>query len=298
VPTPAPAPGAQPPPPPVPGSIDADFATGLAIGRAHGKFLADADQFMATLKADQGGVSLWERMTPDERARAVERIRSEHRNLPKLPKGVDAAHDKALHDGFARGARNTYEAEQWLNRAVVIGFELLKGAIIGAAASPTPVGIGAVDNARWSDCAAQTASLALRNLPENPQFIEPALLRANFGLPRVALSYDQAVAFAKNWFTALGLRLSPKNAIQEVERNRAVAGDYVLFMRGGQSGGHVVFLTVNADGTMLIQDGQLPVLIDGVQHPSAWTTLVGAQNALRMQASGAFMIEPLATPGP
>jgi hypothetical protein len=282
LPTPAPAPGASPPAPPVPGSIQADFTTGMDIGRAHGRFLADADQFMSTLKADHGGVSLWERMTQAERDAAVARIQRDYRNLPRLPKGVDAVHDKALRGGFALTARNTYDTERWLTKAVLVGFELLKGAIIGAAAAPPAVGIGAVNNERWSDCAAQTASLALRNAGRAE--IDPALLRANFGLPRVALSYKDAEAFAKNWFTQLGLALSPTNAVQDVERGRAAAGDYVLFMKGGASGGHVVFASVRADGTMLIVDGQIGV---------TWTSLVSAQNQLGMQASGAFRIESI-----
>jgi hypothetical protein len=284
--TPAPAPGASAPPPPVPGSVAADFATGMAIGRVHGAFLADADRFMSTLKAEHDGASLWEIMTPAERADAVERIQREFLNLPQLPKGVDAAHDKALHDGYNQTAGNTYSAERWVNKAVAVGFELLQNAIIGAAAAPTTVGIGAVSSERWSDCAAQTASLAIESATGNPA-IEASMLRANFGLPRVATSYSEAVSYAKNWFTALGITLSPTNAIQDIERGRAAAGDYVMFMRGGQSGGHVVFVSVKADGLMVIRDGQI-----GLQ----WPNLMLAQNSLGMQASGAFRIESINPP--
>ena len=55
-------------------------------------------------------------------------------------------------------------------------------------------------------------------------------------------------------------------------------------MKGGASGGHVVFASVRADGTMLIVDGQIGV---------TWTSLVSAQNQLGMQASGAFRIESI-----
>lgn len=284
-PTPAPAPGASPPPPPVPGSIQADFATGMAIGRAHGRFLADADQFMSTLKTEHGGVSLWERMTPAERTAAVERIQRELQNLPQLPKGVDDAHDVALRDGFARTARSSYDASRWTNKAVMVGFELLKGAIIGAAATPPAVGIGAVHSERWSDCAAQTASVALRNAGKGE--IDAGLLRANFGLPRTAMGYNDAVAFAKNWFTQLGVNLSPTNAIQDLERGRAAAGDYVMFMNGGPSGGHVVHVTVNPGGTMLITDNQIGL---------TWTSVMSAQNKLGMQASGAHLITSVTGP--
>jgi hypothetical protein len=147
------------------------------------------------------------------------------------------------------------------------------------------VAIGAVSNDRWSDCAAQTASLALRSAGQ-PE-IEAAMLRANFGLPRVAMNFSEAVAFAKNWFTRLGLTLSPKNSIQELERGRAAAGDYVLFMRGGPEGGHVVFASVSADGTMVIRDGQI-----GLE----WPSVMLAQNKLGMQASGAFRIESIDPP--
>jgi hypothetical protein len=269
----------------VPGSVAADFATGLAIGRTHGQFLAAADQHMATLKSAPFGASIWETLTPAERALSVGRIQQAYQNLPRLPKGVDAAHDKALRDGFALGAGNTYEAERWMNKAAVVGFEALISAAIGAAAAPGAVAIGAVDNARWSDCAAQTAALALRNA--GGPAVEAAMLRANFGLPRVAMNYKEAVAFAKNWFTALGMQLSPTNSIQALERGRAAAGDYVLFMRGGQTGGHVVFATVRADGTMLIVDGQIQ---------REWNSLISAQNQLGMQASGAFLIEKITTP--
>lgn len=270
-PSPAPAPGSTPPPPPVPGSVEADRQRGFAIGRVHGEFRAWSESFSDLLMDTHGGVSVWDNMSISERKAAADQAQSKFNSLPKLPNGIDSDHDEALREGFKSGAKTSYSAAIWENRAVWVFAELAKGWAVGHAATPTPVGIGAVDSARWSDCAAQTATAALEEA--GYQGVDAAFLRRNFGLPRSSISgFKDAMSYAKNWFTGLGLELSPRTGGFGPITSGGVAGQYVLFFEGGATGGHVVYGTVTQQGIVII-DRQLG---------ASWKSVQEAQSALGM----------------
>jgi hypothetical protein len=177
-PRPSPAPGSAPLPPPVPGSVKADRQRGFAIGRVHGEFRAWSESFSDLLMDTHGGASVWDNMSTTERKAAADQAQLKFNSLPKLPNGIDSDHDDALRDGFRSGAKTSYSAAIWENRVVWVFAELAKGWAVGHAATPTPVGIGAVDSARWRDCAAQTAFAALEHAgyPD----VVAAFLRRNF----------------------------------------------------------------------------------------------------------------------
>lgn len=57
-------------------------------------------------------------------------------------------------------------------------------------------------------------------------------------------------------------------------------------MKGGSTGGHVVYGEVTATGVKVIDN----------QIGSVWTSLQAAQNKLGMEATGAFRVESVTVP--
>jgi hypothetical protein len=80
------------------------------------------------------------------------------------------------------------------------------------------------------------------------------------------------MSYAKNWFTGLGLELSPRGGDFGPIAKGGVAWQYALFFEGGATGGHVVYGTVTQQGVTII-DRQLGV---------TWKSVPEAQTALGM----------------
>lgn len=105
-----------------------------------------------------GGITLWDRMTSDQRRRYLANVQSEFDRLPKLPTATNLTMVSAIREGFESGAGSAYEAQRFQYRAVWVACELAKAAILGRAATPTVRAIGSAFTSRFSDCAAPTAA--------------------------------------------------------------------------------------------------------------------------------------------
>jgi hypothetical protein len=154
---------------------------------------------------------------------------------------------------------------------------------------PRAVAIGAFDSSKLSDCAAQTAARAIREM--NGAEVDASWLRRTYGLPRVAISnLRDAISYALNWFEGIGIKLAPKPVDFRYASQRGVPQGvidrYVVFFKGGKDGGHVVYGEITANGTRII-DNQAGLM---------WTDVVSAQNALRMEIAAGFRIESVTVP--
>ena len=279
--TPAPAAGASPPSPPVPGSVEESRQIGNGIGVLHGQFLAWANSFLDLLQTPQAGVSVWDRMSASEHASVLAKVQANYASLPKLPKGVDAAHDAALRQGFNEGAGRSYESERFMARAVWALAELAKGAAVAAASGPTPFTIGG-----QRDCAAQTAARIITTLGENSPATSADFLVRTYGLPRTSLSgFNDAVVYARQWFENLGIVLDRNPGGFFPAAQGGVKGSYVLFFRGAADE-HVIYGQVTETGLILIDD----------QLGRQWTSVMSAQNALHMELVKSYRVIEVVVP--
>ncbi|TKC94642.1 RHS repeat-associated core domain-containing protein, partial [Polyangium fumosum] len=146
VPVPAPAPGvwrttAPPPPGSPPGTPEVSLldsparragkaaeAKGAEYGRQYGEYLAWIDNLTGKLSEKHGGVSVIDRMTPDEKQELANKILDASSKLPALPEDLfaDAKYGLDAAAGFNRGVRETYETEMSVLGAANIAFSVAK----------------------------------------------------------------------------------------------------------------------------------------------------------------------------
>jgi hypothetical protein len=283
---PAPAAGSSPASPPVPGSLQAAREAGAKVGKVHGEFRAWAESFLDLFTSTRatGGMALWDRLPPEERLRVIAKVQWTYDNLPALPPAGTVEQAAAMRAGFADAAKTSYEAERLMNQAVWAACELAKAAALARAAAPTPTTIAGFSD-KFSDCAAQTASRAIQEMTGVE--VPAGYLVRTFGLPRTTLSgFNDAMAYAKNWFVAAGIRLANRAGGLAPVAQGGTAGRYVLFLRGGSSGGHVVFAEVTAT-SMRVIDNQLGTV---------WGSVEEASRALGMAPASAWRIESITLP--
>jgi len=287
---PAPAPGASRPQPLPPAAEAARLADEAArreaekVGREYGRLKADLEENIKTTFETpfMGGITLWDRMTDDERRKRMTNIQNELARLPKLPTATSLSMVAAVRTGFSEGADAAYETRKFEFRAVFVACELAKLAILNKASTPSLTAVGAASTSRFSDCAAQTAARITQEMTGVETSAE-FLVRA-FGLPRTSISgYDAAVAYALNWFEGVGIKLSPKPAYFNPQ---VPPGKFVIFLKGGGSGGHVVYGEVSAGGIKVIDH----------QIGTVWSSLEAAQAKLGMQATAAYRVEAVVIP--
>jgi hypothetical protein len=249
---PAPAAGVTPPSPPVPGSpaarVQAAKAIGARVGRVHGEFRAWLENFldMFTTTGVTGGIPAWIRLPPQRQQEAIALVQKNYDSLPRLPPAATTEEAAAMRDGFLDAVTLSYEADQFMNRAVWAACELAKAVAIAGASTQSVSAIGSFAD-KFSDCAAQTASRAILEMT-GTEVPASYLVRA-FGLPRTSIAgYDAAVAYARNWFKMVGIELAPNPGGFVPVAQGGIAGRYVVFLKGGARGGHVVFGEVSTGG--------------------------------------------------
>lgn len=254
------------------------------VGRAYGAFRADLDEdfFVIFETPFMGGIVLWDRMSPDEQRRHMTKVQLEFDRLPKLPVATSIPMAAAVREGFESGAMSGYEVKRTEFRAVWVACELAKAIILARASTPSVTAVGSAFTSRFSDCGAQTAARIIQEATGVQT--SASFLARTFGLPRVSIAgYDAAVSYALNWFEGIGIKLAPKPGGFYI---RGQAGRYVIFMKGGATGGHVVYGEVSASGLQVI-DNQLGAV---------WKSLEAAQGKLGMQATAAYRVESVALP--
>jgi hypothetical protein len=121
---PAPAPGVSPPPPPVPGSLDAVRAEAVEIGQKWGTLLADRDIALDTLQTKRGGVSVWDRMKPEEKQDFANKVQQQFTLLPILPQYDKPDLIAAQDDGFTSGVQSGFSLEKFTAFLVKLGTDL------------------------------------------------------------------------------------------------------------------------------------------------------------------------------
>jgi hypothetical protein len=285
--TPAPAAGVTPPSPPVPGSLEAARQAGRKVGEAYGEFKAWQETFLElfTATAATGGVVLWDRLPPERRLEVIGKVQHAYDTLPALPASTSIEMAAALRQGFQEGAKAQYESERLLTRAVWVACELAKAFAVAKASAP--VSVVAIRSAAdgFTDCAARTASRAVLEMT-GVEVPADQLVR-NFGLPMSATQgFEAAVSYARNWFTKMGITLAARVGGFGPVREGGTIGRYVIFFKGGPSGGHVVFGEVTATEVRIIDD----------QKGKVWSSLMQAQNYLGMKAATSSRIESITLP--
>jgi hypothetical protein len=99
--------------PPVPGSPSAARAEAFKIGQQWGQLLADRDMALNTLQTKYGGVSVWDRMTTQEKKDFAKKAQDQFALLPILPQYADPNMISAQDDGFQAGVAAGYSFEQF-----------------------------------------------------------------------------------------------------------------------------------------------------------------------------------------
>jgi len=226
-----------------------------------------------------GGIVLWDRMAPKERRATLERVQREYTKLPSLPTAANLTELQAIEEGYRSGSNYSYQTERFKFRAVWATCELAM-AVFSGPAQPE-LRIAAASTSKFSDCAAQTASRLIREMLGID--VEAAFLSRTFGLPKTALTYKDAMSYARHWFEMIGVKLSTKPG---GFRPGGEIGKYVIFMRGGASGGHVVYGEVTSTGITIVDN----------QIGKIWNSLERAQAQLGMQATAAYRVEAVIVP--
>jgi hypothetical protein len=287
---PAPAPGATPRQP-YPPAVEAARREGERIGQIYGRFKADVEQgFLKNFepRPELAGVVLWDRMGPDDRRQLLANYSRKVQALPKLPVAPNRAEAAALREGFLSGSSRAYESRRFEYWAVYVACELAQQLVLIVATGGTgPVvrSIGAAAETKFSDCAAHTASRVILEAT-GIEVSAPELFRA-FGLPRQAISkLADAIAYAKNYFTKLGIVLRPTPVPLErgISLTRYPPGRYVIFMEGID--GHVVYGEIAKDSITIIDD----------QIGKRWSSITAAQYDLQMRVRVAYLIEQVTPP--
>ncbi len=285
--SPAPAPGAsarQPPPP----QLESARLEGEKLGRLYGAFEAKVQLFDDLFGKKWGGVTVWDRTPDADKKSILGRLVQDIAALPKLPAMSSRPEAMALREGFFSGASRAYitaRVEYW---AVKIASELAIDLVLAAAtmgAAPVVRTISAASAETFADCAARTASRVF--LEAAGADVPAASIFRSFGLPRSSISsMKDAISYAKNYFTKLGITLRPNPVALEagVSASRYPAGRYVIFMEGAD--GHVVYGEIAGDSMTVIDD----------QIGKRWTSLMEAQNALRMRVSVAYLVDSVVPP--
>jgi hypothetical protein len=291
---PAPAPGVNRPSGYPPDS-DAARRAAVPVGAAYAKFEVLSEDFCDHFLQPQSmaaGVVLWDRMSQDQKRALIAKVQQAYQALPPLPTATNPVMAAAVREGFSMGANTTYENERFKTRALWVVAELAKAAIFALAAGPagagavTVRGIGSAFTTRFSDCAAQTASRLV--LEMNGAAIDAGYFFRRFGLPRQTIStYEAAQAYARNWFEQVGIKLAPKSGGFGPVAAGGTEGHYVVFFKGGASGGHVVYGRVSPNGILVI-DNQL--------GGRTWDSLMSAERVLGMQAQAAYRVEHVTLP--
>lgn len=60
------------------------------------------------------------------------------------------------------------------------------------------------------------------------------------------------MAYAKNWFTSVGLELAPTGGGFASIAEGGTAGNHVVFFERGATGGHVEYGSVTAEGVHIV----------------------------------------------
>jgi hypothetical protein len=109
---PAPAPGASPRMP-LPPESEAARTAAEKVGREYGKFRAELDSFFFAIfeTPGMGGITLWDRMTPDERRKTMAKVQVEFGQLPNLPTATNLTMVVAIREGFQSGSSSAYETQ-------------------------------------------------------------------------------------------------------------------------------------------------------------------------------------------
>ncbi|WP_434445322.1 hypothetical protein [Lentzea sp. E54] len=225
-------------------------------------------------------------MSQAEKIDAIRRIQDEYNALPRLLRAVSPQHESAQRRGFEEGAAHGYESTRFIARALWAIAELAKMAALGAVAEPTIVGFGSSGQILARDCAPRTAARVIQEMT-GVEVPADYLLRA-FGIPPATIDgYKAAVAYTRNWFASVGIRLSPRPGGFHPVAEGGVPGRYVIFMMERSGGdGHVVFGEVTAAGVRIVDD----------QLGRTWTSLTSAQNALGMEATTVSRVEEVVIP--
>jgi RHS repeat-associated protein len=266
--------------------FEAALKEGEGVGKTFGEFFSWVDNLESMLKTPVepgGNRSAFSNMSPSDKASLSALIDQKYASLPQLRTSTDPNISNALQIGFREGAGQGYQQAVFEQRAAFFSLELLKQFVLHSAASaPT----SSIVVGGKSDCAACTASRAIREMLGAD--VPAESLARNFGLPRAAITnYNDAVSFAKNYFTALGFKLSARpGGFLEVAKG-GVEGSYAIFLEGGSSGGHVVFGKVTSTGLQIFDD----------QLGKSWSSLEAATRDLGMTARSAYLIESITLPG-
>jgi hypothetical protein len=289
--TPAPAPGAtarQPLPPPV----ESARREGERIGRIYGEFQATLEQefylFFSDMSGKLAGATIWDRMGPDDRRKLLATNTQKVQALPKLPPTSNLVEATAQREGFRSEAGRAYESKRFEYWSVRVACDLATDLVVALAtggAGPVVRGIGATSYEKFKDCAAHTASRAV--LEATGIEVSPGYLFRTFGLPRETLSSIRAaIAYAKNYFTKLGIILRPEPIALEagLPLTRYPLGRYVIFMEG--AGGHVVYGEITKDGITIIDD----------QIGKRWSSIFAAEYDLKMQIRVGYLIDQVNPP--
>ncbi|MFF2079123.1 hypothetical protein ACFVXG_30765 [Kitasatospora sp. NPDC058162] len=291
---PAPAAGVSPPSP-LPPEAEALRRAAVPVGAAYAKFevLSEdfCDMFLKPLPLTSG-VVLWDRLDKDDRLAKIAIVQNAYTRLPPLPTAANPTQAVAVRQGFSQGANATYENERFKSRALWVAAELAKIAIFTLAASPvgagavSVTGIGSAFTVKWRDCAAQTTARVV--LEMTGVEVDAAVFVRRFGLPRETIgSFKTAVDYSLHWFEQVGIKLSPKPVEFRAVANGGVDGHYVIFMRGGSTGGHVVYGRVN---------GNALAIIDNQLGGRTWDSVMSAERVLQMQVAASYRIENLPVP--
>jgi hypothetical protein len=131
---PAPAPGVFVPPPPLPGTPAAIKSEATRIGTAWGTLLGERDVALETLQTKWAGVSVWDRMKPEERSAWAKNAESEFAKLPVLPQYDKPDLVAAQEEGFSAGIESGYSGAKFAAFLVKLGSELAIALFSGVAA--------------------------------------------------------------------------------------------------------------------------------------------------------------------
>jgi hypothetical protein len=132
--TPAPAPGVNPPSPPVPGTPAAARAEAVQIGQKWGTLLGERDVALETLQNKWAGVSVWDRMSPQERSEWARNAEAQFAALPALPEYKEQDQQAAQEDGFNAGVESGYSGAKFAAFLVNLGSDLAIALFSGLAA--------------------------------------------------------------------------------------------------------------------------------------------------------------------
>jgi hypothetical protein len=106
----------------------------VEIGKKWGELLADRDIALDTLQTKRGGVSVWDRMKPEEKQNFTNKVQQQFLLLPNLPRYDKPELIAAQEEGFAAGVQAGYSLEKFNAFLIKLGSELAIALFSGLAA--------------------------------------------------------------------------------------------------------------------------------------------------------------------